>query len=174
MKDIFRTWFRKNKTRIERRLDKSKGQVSPGRVLSARNIHYEVSNKTNAIVHGGIGLVHAMVNHIKLAETIDEHLHLLKVHLPYRESDHVLNFAYNAFCDGTCLEDIELRRNNATHLDALGARRIPDPTTAGDFCRRFDGDAHDALTDALNETRLRVWAKQPDAFFDCATVDITR
>ena len=34
-------------------------------------------------------------------------------------------------------EDIELRRNDEVFLDALGATRIPDPTTAGDFCRRF-------------------------------------
>ena len=31
---------------------------------------------------------------------------------------------------------------NVAYLDALGARRIPDPTTAGDFCRRFDALAH--------------------------------
>ena len=70
-------------------------------------------------------------------EAIDAELHLLKMHLPYHESDHVLNIAYNALCEGRCLEDIELRRNDETFLDALGTERIPDPTTAGDFCRRF-------------------------------------
>ena len=68
----------------------------------------------------------------------DRHrLHLLKVHLPYHESDHVLNLAYNMLAGGKCLEDLELLRNDEVYLDALGAQRIPDPTTAGDFCRRF-------------------------------------
>ena len=41
------------------------------------------------------------------------------------ESDHVLNFAYNALCNGTCLDDIELRRNDVVFLDSL--RRRPHP-----------------------------------------------
>ena len=35
------------------------------------------------------------------------------------------------------LDDIELRRNDEAYLNALGAAALPDPTTAGDFCRRF-------------------------------------
>ena len=86
---------------------------------------------------------------------------LFKIHLPYHESDHVLNFAYNALCEGTCLEDIELRRNDEAFLDALGAQRIPDPTTAGDFCRRFDNSAIADFHNAIDEVRLKVWAEQP-------------
>ncbi len=87
--------------------------------------------------YGGIGLVHQLVRHLGLARAIDQRLHLFKIHLPYHESDHVLNLAYNALCGGTCLEDLELRRQDEGYLNALGAARIPDPTTAGDFCRRF-------------------------------------
>ena len=68
---------------------------------------------------------------------IDHDLHLLKRHLPYHESDHVLNIAFNILAGGRRLEHIERRRNDDVFLDALGAVRIPDPTTAGDFCRRF-------------------------------------
>jgi hypothetical protein len=103
---------------------------------------------------------------------VDRRLHLLTVHLPYHESDHVLNLAYNALCEGTCLQDIELRRNDEAFLDALGARRIPDPTTAGDFCRRFRRADLDALQEVFDEARLRAWADQPDAFFDLATLDM--
>ena len=89
------------------------------------------------MAYGGIGAMRLLAQKLGLAEAIDRRLHLLKIHLPYHESDHVLNLAYNALCDGDCLEDLELRRNDEVFLDALGARRIPDPTTAGDFCRRF-------------------------------------
>ena len=96
-----------------------------------------------------------------LPEAIDERLHLLKIHLPYHESDHVLNLAYNALCDGTCPQDIELRRNDEVFLDALDARRIPDPTTAGDFCRRFEAPDVYRLRDIINDVRKKAWAGQP-------------
>lgn len=88
----------------------------------------------------------------------------MKVHAPYHESDHVLNIAYNALCGGRTLDDIELRRNDRVFLDALGAQSIPDPTTAGDFCRRFAPENLDQLTEAINETRLRVWEQQGPSF----------
>jgi hypothetical protein len=57
--------------------------------------------------------------------------------LPYHESDHVLNLAYNVLTGGTRLEDIERLRRDMAYMNALGADPVPDPTTAGDFCRRF-------------------------------------
>jgi len=83
----------------------------------------------------------------------------------------VLGIAYNVLCGGTCLQDIELRRQDEVYLDALGAQRIPDPTTAGDFCRRFDEATIEALQTAINETRVRVWRGQPAEFFEEAIID---
>jgi hypothetical protein len=97
---------------------------------------------------------------------------LLKIHLPYHESDHVLTIAYNPLCDGTCLQDLELRRQDENFLDALGARRIPDPTTAADFCRRFTAGSVNILLDLIDDTRLQAWASQPASFFEQATIDM--
>ncbi len=95
----------------------------------------------------------------------------VKRHQPYHESDHVLNIAYNILVSGKKLEHLELLRNYEVYLNALGAVRIPDPTTAGDFCRRFrEADIMD-LMDVINRTRKRVWAEQPPEFFDLAIVD---
>src|SRR5580692_2542960 len=157
---------------MQRRLDKSRDTLTFRPQFAADNIHYEVSDKTRAITCGGIGVFHALARRVGLVEAIDRRLHLLKFHLPYHESDHVLAIAYNALCSGTCLQDLELRRNDEAFLDALGARRIPDPTTSADFCRRFTAESIETLIDAINETRLRVWAEQPDSFFDCAIVDM--
>jgi len=115
--------------------------------------------------------VHGLVTKLGLAKTIDAELELLKIHLPYHESDHVLNIAYNTLCGGRCLEDIEWRRSNEVYLDALEAQRIPDPTTAGDFCRRFDEPDIETLMEVINRSRLKVWAQQPDSFFDEAILD---
>ena len=102
------------------------------------NIHYDVSTRTRAISAGGIGLIHTMVRRLGLDHMINASVQALKLYRPYTESDHVLNIAYNLLAGGTCLEHLELLRNDEVYLDALGAQRIPDPTTAGDFCRRFN------------------------------------
>lgn len=105
-----------------------------------------------------------------LLHQVDQRLSLFKIHLPYHESDHVLNIAYNTLCDATCLEDLELRRHDEAYLNALGAARLPDPTTAGDFCRRFKEPDINTLQDVLDATRLKVWARQPTAFFEQARI----
>jgi hypothetical protein len=137
----------------------------------ASNVQYEHSDRVRGLESGGIGAMHQLAQHTGLVAAIDRHVEVLKVHLPYHESDHVLGIAYNILCGGTCLQDIELRRQNEVYLDALGAQRIPDPTTAGDFCRRFGVTAIETLQTAINETRLRVWRAQPAEFFDEAVID---
>ena len=151
-----RRQLRAGKQRIERRLDKSKLGDCDKPVMSDSNIQFDIAERTHGMSYGGLGAMVLLVRRLGLAEAIDRRLHLLKIHLPYHESDHVLNLAYNALCDGRCLEDLELRRNDEVHLDALGARRIPDPTTAGDFCRRFQEHDIRVLQDVFDETREEV------------------
>jgi hypothetical protein len=160
------------KRRIERRLDKTVMPDLERPVFTASNIHYEIADRVHGLAHGGIGAMHLLARRIGLIDAIDRRLHLLKIHLPYHESDHVLNLAYNALCDGTCLQDLELRRNDEVFLNALGARRIPDPTTAGDFCRRFQATHVHTLIDIVNDTRKQVWSRQAPAFFDQALIDM--
>ena len=157
----------REKRRTERQLEQAVEVNWDGPVLAATNIHYELADKTKAISHGGIGAIHRLVRKTGLAERIDSVLHLLKIHKPYHESDHVLNIAYNALCGGRALDDIELRRNDRVFLDALGTKSIPAPTTAGDFCRRFAAEDIGDLMDAVNETRLDVWKRQPSTFTKC-------
>ena len=142
-------------------------------MFSARHIQYDLADKTRGLTCGGIGTTHTLARQSGLIDAIDRRLHLLKIHKPYHESDHVLNIAYNLLCGGQCLEHIELRRNDEVFADALGAQRIPDPTTAGDFCRRFKAEDVEVLMEAINKTRVGIWRKQPKAFFDLAVIDGT-
>ena len=151
--------------RVEARLARAVVPNLAGPVLGRANVAYEYSERTRGTAHGGMGLVAAVVEHVGLAAEIDAAVEVLKVHRPYHESDHVLNIAYNALCGGTALDDIEARRNDAVFLDGLGAASLPDPTTAGDFCRRFDEESTMALQEAINRARLRVWARQGPEFF---------
>ncbi len=151
---------------IAKRLDEAVVANFDGPVLGRANIAYELSERTKATAHGGMGMIAKLVDTVALAQEIDASLHLLKLHKPYHESDHVLNIAYNALCGGQRLQDIELRRGDAVFLDGLGTKSIPDPTTAGDFCRRFDAASILALQEALNRARLKVWQRQPASFFE--------
>jgi len=137
----------------------------------ATNVHYDLADRVRALETGGIGAIHRLATQTGLVEAIDRRVRVLKLHLPYHESDHVLGLAYNALCGGTCLQDIERRRQNVVYLAARGAPRIPDPTTAGDFCRRFEDVDIEALQGAINECRVRVWRHQGGAFFEEAIVD---
>jgi len=159
------------KRRIERRLGHWEWSPQDRPMLGASNIHYELSDKARGLGAGGIGMMHLLARRTGLIAAIDERLHLLKVHKPYHESDHVLNIAYNLLAGGDCLEDLELLRNDEVYLDAVGAQRIPDPTTAGDFCRRFKAFDVQILMRAINEVRLNVWRAQPAAFFERAIID---
>jgi len=120
---------------------------------------------------GGIGAMHELCRRVGLDQAINANLDVLKKRPCYHESDHVLNIAFNAMCGGANLEHLELLRTDESYLDALGTERIPDPTTAGDFCRRLDQDDLDALMDSVNQVRSQVWAQQPDSFFDEAVIE---
>lgn len=159
------------KRRIARRIKNQPGVERHQPMMTASNIHYEIADRTRAIAPGGIGAIHLMAQKLGLVHDIDENLHLLKRHLPYFESDHVLNIAYNLLAGGNRIEHLEVRRNDEVYLDALGAQRIPDPTTAGDFCRRFSEPDVEQLMDIFNGVRLRVWKEQPEDFFEEAFID---
>lgn len=163
--------LKRRKQRIQYRLRDIHWNEQDKPMFSAKNIHYEISDRSRGLAYGGIGCMQLLAQHTGLIQALNDRLTLLKHHVPYYESDHVLNIAYNIICNGDCLEDIERLRNDELYLDALGAQRIPDPTTAGDFCRRFTREDVEILMDIINEIRLRVWAKQPDGFFDEAIID---
>ena len=164
--------LRDRKRRILKRIDNRPGPERDEPMMTATNIHYELADRVQGLSAGGIGAMLLLARRIGLIHDIDPNLHLFKRHLPYHESDHVLNIAFNILAGGKRIEHLELRRNDEVYLNALGAERIPDPTTAGDFCRRFAESDVVTLMDAINETRLRVWSQQPAAFFSEAIIDV--
>lgn len=164
--------LKRRKKKIEKRLERQNWEDEPRPMFQGSNIHYEVDGRNKGIAQGGIGVMHKLARETGLIKALDRDLHLLKRHLPYHESDHVLNLAYNVLAGGTCLEDIELRRRDEGWMDALGAKIIPDPTTEGDFLRRFRERDLLALMDLINDCRIKVWDKQPRTFFKEAILNV--
>jgi len=164
--------FERRQRSIEARLDPKWQPERAEPVLEGGNIDYEVSGRTAAIAGGGLGMLQTVVEVVGLREQIDGRLHLLRRHLPYHESDHVLALVYNLLTGGRCLEDLEPRRSDEGFLNALGARRLPDPTTAGDFLRRFKSVSVLTLMEAIQRARAVVWRVQPEAERKLAILDV--
>lgn len=175
MKKRYHKTLRRDRKLIAQRLKRKNFADQPEPMMKDVNIEYEVSERTRAIGYGGIGAIHTMVCRLGLDQEINENVKLLKVHLPYHESDHVLNMAYNIICGGTCVEDIERLRQCESYMNGLGAERIPDPTTAGDFLRRFeDVGSILSLQEVINGTRKKVWeehGKQDKSFLEEGIID---
>ncbi len=127
----------RNKRKLARRLKRKNYSNRAEPMFQPGNLHYEMAERGRAIGFGGIGAVHTLVTRLGLDAAINKNVGLLKAHVPYFESDHVLNICYNVMTGGTCLEDIDRLRDDASYTDSLSTERIPDPTTAGDFLRRF-------------------------------------
>ena len=172
MKKLNHKNLNRRKKKIEKRLERRNWEDQPRPMFQGTNIQYEVDGRNKGIAQGGIGVMHRLAKKTGLVKAINQNLHLLKRHLPYHESDHVLNLAYNVMAGGTRLEDIELRRRDEAWMDALGAKIIPDPTTAGDFLRRFKEKDVETLMDLINECRVQVWEQQPKAFFQEAILNV--
>jgi hypothetical protein len=137
------------KRRIQKRLEATNlGDSCP--VISASNIQYELAERTKGIAAGGIGIIQPLVKRLELDQAINRQLNLLKIYLPYSESDHVLNIAYNLLAGGTCLEHLELRRNNEAYLDALGS------TTQDAFLRYQPGNCLRRSRPSVAHPRLAI------------------
>jgi hypothetical protein len=104
---IIRNRIAARKRRLQQRLHKDNYPDDLSQpMIRGTTPQYELSGRSTGTTCGGIGLMHQLVRELGLAEAIDRRLHLFKVHLPYHESDHVLNLAYNALCGGTCLVSV--------------------------------------------------------------------
>jgi Transposase DDE domain group 1 len=162
VKKISHEQSRRNAARRQRRVAGRHARAGhwhahPSPIFGSGAVGYEIGGNVDATCYGGIAAVHRLVTKLGLPDQINDRLRLLKVHLPYHESDHVLNLAYNVVCGGTRLEDIERLRHDSAYMNAVGADLIPDPTTAGDFCRRFTEADVTALMDTVNAVRPKLW-----------------
>ena len=171
MNKRIRQILKENKKKLQRRLRRKRYADQPKPMFKAGNITYRVSEKVGAVGYGGIGAIHTLVRRLKLDRLINQKVGLLQRHVPYHESDHVLSMAYNILTGGTCLEDLERLRSDASYTLGLGAERIPDPTTAGDFLRRFDEPSVMTLQETYMEARKKVWRQQGPEFFEEAILD---
>jgi hypothetical protein len=126
-------------------------------------LQVEVAERSTVTPYGGLALAAAFLKRFRVAQEIDARVHVLEIHLPFHESDHVLAQALNLYVGGECLEDQAALQHDEGVLRVLGACRLPDPTTAGDFLRRFEQRRHpqalSGLRAAVDAVQDGVWGK---------------
>ena len=131
-----------------------------GRVMRHPLLHLESDPRGEITHYGGLVLAQQFVRRFGVAKRLDESMMLFKRHAPYHESDHVLALAYTLYADGTCLEDQSALQGSEAVRRLVGACRIPDPTTAGDFLRRFKTSQEvEQLSGTIDEVEETVWSK---------------
>ena len=134
-----------------------------GPVIRSQALSLEADTHAPITGFGGLVLVNAFLRRFKVARRLDAHVHVLKLNLPYFESDHILAHALNLYVGGTCIEDMSKLQGDDAVLRMLRACRMPDPTTGGDFLRRFGPSRNPAALDGLrratDEVQDEVWGK---------------
>ena len=139
------------------------GPVAPARRSGPVLRHPKLqmsSEPSDTTPYGGLALAASLVRSLGIAQDLDGELSLLAAHRPFHESDHVLTHVYNLYAGGTCIEDIADLQTSEPARRMLGAERIPDPTTAGDFLRRFDADALKTLDLVIDRAQEKVWKRR--------------
>lgn len=112
-------------------------------------------------VHTGLSLFYAMAEALAVPQTLDRHVRVKKREGGYPESEHILALAANAFVGGDFLDDLEALREDVAIKRAIGRKDIPDPTTAGDFCRRFSLGHILQIERAFREVQQEVYRHRP-------------
>lgn len=108
----------------------------PLRVRAGHTVRLEVTDEP-LTVHTGLSLFYAMAEALEIPRILDEQVKVKERESGYPESEHILALAANAFVGNDYLDDLEALREDEAIQRAIGRKEIPDPTTAGDFCRRF-------------------------------------
>jgi hypothetical protein len=130
-----------------------------GPVLRLPKLHAEIEPRAVETRYGGLALVEQFYRKFGVAQEINGRVRVLKQHLPYSESDHVLAQTMNFYVGGRCLEDMASLQSDEAVCRMFGACRLPDPTTAGDFLRRFNAGALAGLRQAIDAVQHKVWSK---------------
>lgn len=141
-------------------------------LLGGLPIRYELADRCRVISMGGLGAMHTLVTRLELPARLNEQVSVFKRHVPYWESDHILSVCYNVLTGGQPLQDMNRLRQDEGYLEALGVERLPAPSTAGDFLRRFEEADILALQEGIHQARQKVWQHLPPQQRRLATIDV--
>src|SRR3989304_8435196 len=121
---------------VKKGIPKNLKKGIPLKIRPGHTVRLEVTDEP-LTVHTGLSLFYAMSETLDIPRIVDEQVKVKEREAGYPETEHILALAANAFIGGDYLDDLEALREDVAIQKAIGRKEIPDPTTAGDFCRRF-------------------------------------
>jgi len=130
--------------------------IRPGHTIKLKGTNEPLT------VHTGLSLFYAMAETLQMPKSLDNHVQVKQRDSGYPESEHILALAANAFVGGDFLDDLEALREDDAIKRAIGRKEIPDPTTAGDFCRRFSRGHILQINKAFAEIEHQVYKQRKD------------
>jgi hypothetical protein len=143
-----------------------------GPVFHNRQVRLKVQERGKVTPYGGLSMAHDLAMRLEMDRDVNRAVPVLKLHLPYMESDHILTHVYNQYVGGLCIEDIASLQHSDAIKHLLGACRIPDPSTAGDFLRRLNRTQLRALQGVIDRAREKVWRQMHHSRKKVATIDM--
>ena len=145
------------KTKIPQKLQRG----IPLTIRPGHTVRLEVTEEP-LTVHTGLSLFYAMAETLDIGEILDEHVRVKERESGYPESEHILALAANAFVGNDYVDDLEALREDVAIQRAIGRKEIPDPTTAGDFCRRFTLGHILQMNRAFGRIEQEVYRRRPE------------
>jgi len=147
--------------RVKKNIPKKLKDGIPLKVRPGHTIRLEVTDEP-LTVHTGLSLFYAMAEAVEVPRILDQRVHVKERERGYPESEHILALAANAFIGGDYLDDLEALREDIAIQKAIGRKEIPDPTTAGDFCRRFTLGHILQMNQAFAEIQAQVYQRRKE------------
>ena len=172
MKRTYPKILRNRQNRSQRRRAPQHWAEPPRPMFEARRLHCEMAARGPAVQGGGIGARPLMGQRVGGGEDIDRNLPRLKAHPPCHERDPGRNLAANIRAGGVRWEDIEPRRPDENFLNGWDAQRRPDPTTAGDFTRRFQAADILSWQAGFHRSRQAIGKAPPEGCLPEAFIDV--
>lgn len=114
-------------------------KLGEGSLLKVRKGHAVELRTTQEplTLHAGLALFYGMAEALGIPKILDEEIRVKCRAAGYPESEHILALCASIFQGGDFIDDMEALREDAAAKVLIGREETPDPTTAGDFCRRF-------------------------------------
>lgn len=140
--------------------------------LRLPKLHVHNDKPHDVTAYGGLSLVHQLARKLQFVRHINQCVRVLKIRQGYGESDHLYHLLSALFAGAGCVEDLGQFKDNTAYKKSLEVESVTDPTTMGDFLRRFTRRDINNLKTAMWGMRREAWGKIPKKKRRRASLDL--
>jgi len=90
-------------------------------VIHNRQVRVQIQERGEITPYGGLALAHDLAMRLGIDRDINRSMKLLRLYLPYFDSDHLLTHVYNQYVGGSCIED--MAKSGSSGVRGVGGAR---------------------------------------------------